>query len=109
MKKFIKILILVLFIIVICFPKSMPNDVFWSIKTGDDLIHVGIKETDDWSIHTGLRTVAHHYLFDILIYIIYSLILIIYQHILRDALIAYLSRISRKIGIVKTVGTFLGN
>ena len=73
MKKFIKILVLVFFIIVICFPKSMPNDVFWSIKTGDDLIHVGIKETDDWSIHTGLRTVAHHYLFDILIYIIYSL------------------------------------
>ena len=65
------IAILVIFIIVIS-PREMQNDTFWSIKVGEKLINEGIFGIDDFSIHKGLYYVAHHFLTDILIYIVYS-------------------------------------
>lgn len=63
-------IIILIYIICIC-PKEMQNDTFWSIKIGEKLINEGIWQIDDFSIHDGLYYIAHHFLTDILIYIVY--------------------------------------
>lgn len=65
------IILFTIFIIVIS-PRIMQNDTFWSIKVGEKMLECGVWGIDNFSIHEGLYYIAHHYLTDILIYIVYS-------------------------------------
>lgn len=65
------ILMFVIFIVVIS-PRKMQNDTFWSIKVGEKIVNEGIFGLDNFSIHEGLYYIAHHFLTDVLIYVIYS-------------------------------------
>jgi len=70
--KIVNILLIIVFVILLC-PKSMQNDTFWSIKVGQELVEEGIKNVDDWSIHSDLKYVAHHFLTDVTIYFAYNI------------------------------------
>lgn len=78
MKKHVKhiiyAIVIVIFIayITVISPKAMQNDTFWSIEVGEKIVNEGIFGIDDFSIHEGLYYVAHHFLTDILIYVVYS-------------------------------------
>ena len=64
--------LIAIYIFSVC-PVAMQNDVFWSIEVGEKLFHEGIFKIDDFSIHQGLEYVAHHFLTDIVIYLIYNM------------------------------------
>lgn len=64
-------LLLITFVISMS-PLPMQNDTFWSIKVGEEIIQRGIETIDVFSIHTGLKYIAHHFLTDAMIYIVYS-------------------------------------
>lgn len=70
--KIINIILIIAFVVMLC-PKSMQNDTFWSIKIGQELVEEGIKPVDEWSIHSNLKYVAHHFLTDVIIYLVYSI------------------------------------
>lgn len=65
-------LLLCIFVATLC-PKVMQNDTFWSIKVGEKIVKEGIWEIDDFSVHPNLKYVAHHFLTDVVIYLVYSL------------------------------------
>lgn len=64
--------LIAIYIFSVC-PVAMQNDVFWSIEVGEKLFKEGIFKIDDFSIHQGLEYVAHHFLTDIVIYLIYNM------------------------------------
>lgn len=66
------IVVMLGFIIAVC-PVFMQNDVFWSIKVGEKLFKEGTWDIDSFSYHEGLTYVAHHFLTDIVIYLVYTL------------------------------------
>ena len=68
----ITIIMFLVFVIALS-PKAMQNDTFWSIKVGEKILKEGFIRIDDFSIHENLNYVAHHYLTDIVIYIIHSI------------------------------------
>ena len=68
----ILLIIFALYILAIS-PRQMQNDTFWSIKVGEKIINEGIFGIDNFSIHEGLYYIAHHFLTDILIYLVYSI------------------------------------
>ena len=53
-------------------PKAMQNDTFWSIKVGERLVKDGVFGIDYFSIHEDLNYVAHHFLTDVVIYLVYN-------------------------------------
>lgn len=63
---------IVIGIIILC-PKPMQNDTFWSIKIGEKLVKDGTWEIDPFSMHEGLKYVAHHFFTDVVIYFVYVL------------------------------------
>ena len=63
---------IVIGIIILC-PKPMQNDTFWSIKIGEKLVKDGTWEIDPFSMHDGLKYVAHHFFTDVVIYFVYVL------------------------------------
>lgn len=63
--------LIAIYIFSVC-PVAMQNDVFWSIEIGEKLFNEGIFKIDDFSIHEGLEYVAHHFLTDIVIYLVYN-------------------------------------
>ena len=63
---------IVIGIIILC-PKPMQNDTFWSIKIGEKLVKDGPWEIDPFSMHDGLKYVAHHFFTDVVIYFVYVL------------------------------------
>ncbi|MBQ8044364.1 MAG: hypothetical protein IJ272_09525 [Clostridia bacterium] len=65
------VVIFAVFILVIS-PRVMQNDTFWSIKVGERIVREGIFGLDNFSIHEGLHYIAHHFLTDVLIYVVYS-------------------------------------
>jgi len=69
---FILLAIVIVFIISLC-PKFMQNDTFWSIKVGEKLVNEGVWEIDDFSMHSGLKYIAHHFLTDVGIYWVYQI------------------------------------
>lgn len=78
MKKYTKqilytltIMVFIAFIIVIS-PKAMQNDTFWSIEVGEKIVKEGVFGLDDFSIHENLYYIAHHFLTDVLIYVVHS-------------------------------------
>lgn len=70
--KIINVILIIAFVVMLC-PKSMQNDTFWSIKIGQELVEERIKSVDTWSIHSGLKYVAHHFLTDVVIYFAYNI------------------------------------
>ena len=63
---------IVIGIIILC-PKPMQNVTFWSIKIGEKLVKDGTWEIDPFSMHEGLKYVAHHFFTDVVIYFVYVL------------------------------------
>lgn len=68
----IAIALLAIFVVALS-PMEMQNDTFWSIKVGERLVKEGVFGIDYFSIHEGLDYVAHHFLTDVVIYLVYSL------------------------------------
>lgn len=68
----IALILLAIYIFGIC-PVAMQNDVFWSIEVGEKLLNEEIFKIDTFSIHEGLQYVAHHFLTDIAIYLVYNI------------------------------------
>ena len=64
-------------IIIFCLslaPKTLQNDTFYTIKIGEHIIQNGeIDMMDPFSWHEGLKYTYPHWLYDIIIYLIYSL------------------------------------
>lgn len=73
-KQIITISVVCLFIAYVWFlsPKAMQNDTFWSIKVGERIVKEGVFGLDNFSIHKDLYYIAHHFLTDVLIYVIHS-------------------------------------
>ena len=66
------VIAMVVSIIILC-PKPMQNDTFWSIKVGEKLVKDGTWDVDTFSMHDGLKYVAHHFFTDVVIYFAYVL------------------------------------
>lgn len=64
-------------IIIFCLslaPKTLQNDTFYTIKIGEHIIQNGeIDMMDPFSWHEGLKYTYPHWLYDVIIYLIYSL------------------------------------
>ena len=67
----IAVLVFIIFVVTLC-SKAMQNDTFWSIKVGERLVRDGIFGTDYFSIHDNLNYIAHHFLTDVVIYLVYN-------------------------------------
>ena len=72
-KTIIFILIIFIFSIVII-PKNFQNDLFFDLKTGESILKHGIDFKDHFSFIPNLVYLYHHYLYDIVINFIYSLL-----------------------------------
>ena len=66
------VIVFLIYILTIC-PRTMQNDTFWSIKVGEKIANEGIFGLDNFSMHDDLYYVAHHFLTDILIYLVHGL------------------------------------
>ena len=53
--------------------KTLQNDTFYTIKIGELIINNGIDMMDHFSFHSGLAYTYPHWLYDVFIYLIYSL------------------------------------
>ena len=71
-KYFIVSFIIIVVLCIIITPIALQNDTFYTIKIGDFIIHNGIDMLDHFSIHT-LPYTYPHWLYDCLIYLIYSI------------------------------------
>lgn len=70
-------IIAIIAIIIICItisPISMQNDTFYTVKIGEHIIEDGgIDMQDPFSWHEGLKYTYPHWLYDVVMYLIYSL------------------------------------
>ncbi len=67
-------IVVVLSIIILCLAiskKSLPNDVFYTIKVGEHIFNNGIDMIDSFSWHSGLKYTYPHWLYDVVMYLIY--------------------------------------
>ena len=72
-KKFFCLAIVWLFIFAIgMVKKELQNDTFYTIKIGELILKNGIDMMDHFSFHSGLAYTYPHWLYDTLIYLIYS-------------------------------------
>ena len=53
--------------------KSLQNDTFYTIKIGELILNNGIDMMDHFSFHAGLAYTYPHWLYDVIIYMIYHL------------------------------------
>lgn len=53
--------------------KTLQNDTFYTIKIGELIINNGIDMMDHFSFHSGLAYTYPHWLYDVFIYLVYSL------------------------------------
>ena len=68
-------IIAILLIAIFCFavsPVTLQNDTFYTIKIGEHIIHNGIDMHDPFSFH-NLEYTYPHWLYDVGIYLIYSI------------------------------------
>ena len=76
-KKFIFEIFAIILIALFCIsitPKTLQNDTFYTIKIGEYIIETGgIDMMDPFSWHEGLEYTYPHWLYDVLIYSIYSI------------------------------------
>lgn len=71
-KKIIYVLLILITSLVVI-PKFFQNDLFFDIKTGESILKYGIDFIDHFSFISGLTYIYHHWLYDLVIYYIYSL------------------------------------
>lgn len=71
MKKNIFIILLFLLVSIIITEKQVQNDVFYTIKIGEDILKYGVDMIDHYSFLGNLAYTYPHWLYDVLIYIIY--------------------------------------
>lgn len=57
---------------IIILNKATDPDMFWHIKNGEIMIHDGIQKIDVFS-YWGGKSISHEWLFDIIIYLVYSI------------------------------------
>ena len=76
-KRFVFEILAIILIAIFCVsltPKTLQNDTFYTIKIGEHIIeNGGIDMKDPFSWHEGLEYTYPHWLYDVIIYIIYSL------------------------------------
>ncbi len=75
-KKYAFISIAVVLIAIFCFsitPVSFQNDVFYNIKVGEIISKNGIDNQDHFSWNVGLSYTYPHWLYDLIVYFIYSI------------------------------------
>lgn len=72
-KKFLFLGIIVMILVGIAItPKEFQNDLFYTIKVGEVITKNGIDFIDHFSWHSNLPYTYPHYLFDLLVYIVYN-------------------------------------
>ena len=72
-KKFYKLFMIWICILAIgVVRKSLQNDTFYTIKIGELILNNGIDMMDHFSFHAGLAYSYPHWLYDVLIFIIYK-------------------------------------
>lgn len=68
----VAIILIVIFSIAIA-PKSLQNDTFYTIKIGEFISENGIDMKDPFSWHENLKYTYPHWLYDFLMYLVYSI------------------------------------
>lgn len=72
-KKFKTIIyILIILLAILLTKKEVQNDLFYTVKIGKDILEYGIDFKDHYSIINNLSYTYPHWLFDVLIYLIYK-------------------------------------
>ncbi len=74
-KKYLTYSLIVLLILIFCtafIPKVFENDLFFDLKTGEDILKYGIDFKDHFSFIPNLIYMYHHWLYDVIIYYVYS-------------------------------------
>ena len=69
-------IVAVISIIILCCaisPKTLQNDTYYSIKIGEHILQNGVDMVDPFSWHEGLRYTFPHWLYDVMMYGIFSL------------------------------------
>lgn len=69
----IMVLILIAIFCISLAPKTLQNDTFYTIKIGEHIVKNGIDMKDPFSWHEDLEYTYPHWLYDVIIYSIYSL------------------------------------
>ena len=78
-EKILNIKFIILAIICICIfsvaivPKGLQNDTFYTIKLGELILENGIDMQEHFAWHEGLPYTYPHWLYDVIIYLIYSI------------------------------------
>ena len=65
----------VILIAIFCFaisPVTLQNDTFYTIKIGEHILQNGIDMKDPFSWHENLQYTYPHWLYDVVIYLVYS-------------------------------------
>lgn len=73
MKKKLFYIVIFLIVSLIITNKEVQNDVFYSIKIGEDILKYGVDMIDHYSFIGNLSYTYPHWLFDVLIYFVYSI------------------------------------
>lgn len=63
-------------IAILCFaisPKTLQNDTYYTVKIGEHILQNGINMMDPFSWHEGLKYTFPHWMYDVTMYIIYSI------------------------------------
>ena len=65
------ILIFLIFIYILAIsPIGLQNDIFFDIKVGEKYVNEGINIIDDFSIHSNLKYISHHFCVSIITYLV---------------------------------------
>ena len=66
----------VVLIAIFCFaisPVTLQNDTFYTIKIGEHILQNGIDMKDPFSWHENLQYTYPHWLYDVVIYLVYNI------------------------------------
>lgn len=65
-------IVVILLTVIAISPKEFQNDLFYTIKVGESIFNNGIDFVDHFSFHSNLPYTYPHYLFDLIVYIVYN-------------------------------------
>lgn len=64
---------ILLILYIFCITKvELQNDTLFDIKMGEEYVNKGVIKEDTFSIHQGLKYVSHHFVVNIITYLVYS-------------------------------------
>ena len=66
------VFLIIMFVFAIC-PVTMQNDTYYTVKIGEHILNDGIEYMDVFSWHEGLPYTYPHWLYDVIMYLIYSI------------------------------------